>query len=582
MPPADEETTKHLLTKRRLEDVASKTYDAVVIGSGISGLTTAALLARTNDWKVLVLEQHFTVGGCSHTFEKHGLEYDVGVHYVGGHVWERASALRSVFDYATEERLKWSKLDDVYDIAVVEGKRYPIRSTRAAFVEDLTRWFPDAEDVVSVAKYFKRIDEAAATFQGFVTHQITHAYTPGFVDRFVTRGWLTNDFRKHASKTVAQVLDECGVDNGTLRTVLTYLYGDYGPEPSKASFVEHAVVVTHYQDGSAYPVGGSSQIAKSLIPTVVSRGGDVLARAPVHEIVVDGSKRVVGVRVGKEPGQLIKCSRVVSAIGAANSLKLLSHADDSSILKQRLKRLDALPDSPAHMMVFVELEGSKEDLDLPTSNMWILPNENVTKAADDYFRQQSTVVPTSFFSFPSAKDPDWSKRFPTRSVAEIVVETKYEWFKEFESEKSGRRSHVYEEEKKMFGDRLITMLVDAFPQLKGRIVSTDVGTPLSSQHFLASKHGVSYGVAAVPERFDDGNWLMAKADDVEGLVFTGQDTLSCGVMGAVMSSVVAASNLSFKSLRVALGLMRGRSSTSSTTVDDDEALLEDDLEFEGD
>jgi len=51
--------------------------DAIVIGSGISGLTAAALLAKTGK-SVLVLEQHDQAGGCCHTFYEKGFEFDVG------------------------------------------------------------------------------------------------------------------------------------------------------------------------------------------------------------------------------------------------------------------------------------------------------------------------------------------------------------------------------------------------------------------------------------------------------------------------------------------------------------------------
>ena len=51
--------------------------DAIVIGSGIGGLSVAALLSRAGK-KVLVLEQHDQAGGCCHTFIEDGFEFDVG------------------------------------------------------------------------------------------------------------------------------------------------------------------------------------------------------------------------------------------------------------------------------------------------------------------------------------------------------------------------------------------------------------------------------------------------------------------------------------------------------------------------
>lgn len=58
-------------------DRVPSTLDAVVIGSGVGGLTAAALLAKAGK-RVLVVEQHDQAGGCTHTFENRGFEFDVG------------------------------------------------------------------------------------------------------------------------------------------------------------------------------------------------------------------------------------------------------------------------------------------------------------------------------------------------------------------------------------------------------------------------------------------------------------------------------------------------------------------------
>ena len=53
-------------------------FDAIVIGSGIGGLTSAAILSRAGK-KVLVLEQHDQCGGCCHSFTEKGFEFDTGI-----------------------------------------------------------------------------------------------------------------------------------------------------------------------------------------------------------------------------------------------------------------------------------------------------------------------------------------------------------------------------------------------------------------------------------------------------------------------------------------------------------------------
>ena len=56
--------------------------DAIIIGSGIGSLTTAAIMSKAGK-RVLVLEQHDQAGGCMHTFIDKGYEFDVGIHYIG-------------------------------------------------------------------------------------------------------------------------------------------------------------------------------------------------------------------------------------------------------------------------------------------------------------------------------------------------------------------------------------------------------------------------------------------------------------------------------------------------------------------
>ena len=76
-------TKKQILgTPLKPNEIDTDIWDVIVIGSGGSGLVSANLLSRAG-LKVLVLERHDRVGGCLHSFEAGGYEFDTGVHYVG-------------------------------------------------------------------------------------------------------------------------------------------------------------------------------------------------------------------------------------------------------------------------------------------------------------------------------------------------------------------------------------------------------------------------------------------------------------------------------------------------------------------
>jgi all-trans-retinol 13,14-reductase len=103
-------------------------YDAIVIGSGIGGLTTASLLAQRN-FKVLVLEQHVICGGCCHAFKSGGYRFGTGIHYVGG--VEGPGLAKSVLNSITfeDDPLQWDCLPTNFDTLVMgtppsDARRY--------------------------------------------------------------------------------------------------------------------------------------------------------------------------------------------------------------------------------------------------------------------------------------------------------------------------------------------------------------------------------------------------------------------------------------------------------------------------
>ena len=65
--------TRDAFRERKLPE----NIDYVFVGSGIGSLYCAALLAKVG-MKVVVLEQHYVAGGCTHVFEDKGYEFDTG------------------------------------------------------------------------------------------------------------------------------------------------------------------------------------------------------------------------------------------------------------------------------------------------------------------------------------------------------------------------------------------------------------------------------------------------------------------------------------------------------------------------
>jgi len=137
-------------------------YDAVVIGSGMGGLTTAALLSDLG-WTVCVLEQHYTAGGYTHSYERNGYEWDVGVHYIGD--VGAKTRTRQMFDYLSGGKLEWAPMDDEYDRFYIGDKVFNAQAGKQQYRDNLIRQFPNEEKAID--RYLALLDKAGSAMTAF-------------------------------------------------------------------------------------------------------------------------------------------------------------------------------------------------------------------------------------------------------------------------------------------------------------------------------------------------------------------------------------------------------------------------------
>ncbi|RPH48036.1 MAG: FAD-dependent oxidoreductase, partial [Lysobacterales bacterium] len=138
---------------------SERRFDAVVIGSGIGGLAAAAALAKRGR-RVLVLEQHFKLGGLTQTFRRREYTFATGLHYIGG-VGEAPGSdnqFGRMLRWLTDGRLRFASLGSPYDIVRLPGFEFPIEAPRSAYVARLKATFPD--NIAAIDRYFEACDAA--------------------------------------------------------------------------------------------------------------------------------------------------------------------------------------------------------------------------------------------------------------------------------------------------------------------------------------------------------------------------------------------------------------------------------------
>ena len=518
-------------------EIPQGNYDAIVVGSGIGGLAVAALLARYARWRVLVLERHYTVGGFTHVFHRPGFEWDVGVHYLGD--LAPGAPLRAIFDVLSEGSLEWAEMGPVHDRIVMGDEVFDFPKGAANLRAMLVARFPGERRAID--RYFALLARVRAVQDRYFMEKAL----PGLLAALLAP-FLRGPFLRLARRTTREVLEELTHDQ-RLIAVLAAQCGDYGLPPSESSFAAHAIVANHYLEGGYYPVGGASRIAETIVPLIEAAGGAVLVNAEVAEIVVDGD-RAAGVRMAAD-GAVLRAPLVVSDAGAINTFTGLLPAAVAT--RHRLDEcLRGMRPSIAHLSLYLGLDRAARDLGLPRHNIWVYPDERLEAHIGEAGRDPEGPLPAVYISFPSAKDPDFERRHPGRATIEVITLVPASWFGRWEATRWKRRPADYGALKERLTNRLLEALYAQVPQARGHIAHAELSTPLTTRHFSHHPGGAIYGLGHTPARFVERR--LRPQTPIKGLFLTGADVALCGVAGALMGGVLAASNIVGRNLIRAL------------------------------
>ena len=513
-------------------------WDSIVIGSGIGGLTAAVLLARHGGRRVLVLERHYEAGGFTHTFHRPGYQWDVGLHYIG-QMGDLRSQERRVFDYVTGGQVAWQPMPAVYDRVMIDGQRFDFISGAEEFRETLRQAFPS--DLSAIDRYLAAV-HAANRWSGLY---FAEKAVPAAISS-LAGGLMRAPYLRWARRTTHEVL--AGMTrNRELIGVLTAQWGDYGLPPAQSSFAVHAMIVKHYLRGAFYPHGGAATIAAAMVPLIESEGGSVLTSAEVAGIVVDHG-RAAGVRMSD--GRQLRARLVISDAGAANTFGRLLPPDLHELDSLRAS-LRKLAPSTAHASLYLGLSQSDAALGLTGTNLWVYPSFEHDANVERFAQDLSAPLPVVYISFPSAKDPDFQRRYPGHATMEAITMLPWQPFAGWAETRWKRRGDDYDCLKESLAARLRAAVERQLPEVAPYIAHAELSTPVTTRHFMNYREGEIYGVASTPLRYLTRN--LGARTPIRGLYLTGQDVAGLGVVGALFGGVVSASAALGKNLVASIG-----------------------------
>jgi len=326
-------------------------YDVIVIGSGMGGLTSAALMAKAG-LRTLVLEHHFTAGGNTQCFRRKKMfDFDVGLHYIGdcgpGGLYPLVMGQLGLAD-----KVGFLPMDrDGFDTLIYPDLEFSVPAGWESYEGRLKETFP--EEARAIERFLALMKAMASRRFGAPTPEI-EAF-----ERRLNMPW--------DACTLGEVFDslECSL---RLRSVLSAESGTYGAPPSRASAALHAFILDHYMKGAYYPRGGSRALIDALVAAIEEKGGRVRLRSRVRRILL-AKGRVAGVELAK--GEVFRAPFVVSNADAKRTfLEMVGEEHVSAALRERLA---AYRMSLPLFIVYLALQVDPRDLGLRNSNYFLNP-----------------------------------------------------------------------------------------------------------------------------------------------------------------------------------------------------------------
>ncbi len=504
------------------KDATRGPWDYVVIGSGMGGMSCAALLTRLGK-RVLVLEQHRVPGGFTHTFKRKKWLWDVGVHAVG-EVTDKSMVGRLLREI-TYGKLEWTTLGPVYDeFFFPDDFSINFPDSPEKFRQALVDAFPSERNAID--QYLRMVREVAAAMRGHYLSRVM----PQWLGR-ATQPVLGRTAQRFLTMRTADVIAGL-TQNKRLRTVLTAQWGYYGSPPSQASWASHALTAKHFFYGGYYPVGGSARIAECLLAPVVERGGGVRVKADVDQIMMRRG-RAVGVRL--KDGEEILSKRVVSAAGALTTVRDL--LPESETRARWASSIRTLKPSAAHVCLYLGFKGDIASEGCGSANKWFYDTWDHDFTGWDY-KKPGQGSPVLYTSFPSLKDPQHVPGPDQRHTGEVVTFLPFDDFARFENTRWRKRGAEYDALKAELSERIQAQFLERLPGLKSMIAYDEFSTPSTTRHFCRSAEGSIYGLQASVERWHNP-WLRPRTP-IKNLYMAGVDVGMVGVIGAMLGGTLAA------------------------------------------
>jgi len=498
-----------------------KKYDSIIVGSGISGMTLALLLAM-NRYSVLLLEKSPRIGGAMARFYRQGIPFDTGFHFTGGFnkfVHKSGDRNGLLQDMLAVLGIS-NELSPIF-ITGEQNNRFLFEAEQAAFgmptgyqetIEKIKEYFPG--ETAGIDRYFKMVRDVYLKTAAMDLRQIS-----------LEQGFLEEDF-----VSLDNVLCRL-TDNPLLKGLLSAYSMCYGVKPSEISFAGHSRVSYSLYESVARVKDGGDAFIRAFRKRFSEFDIDI--RCGEYIAACDDIKNKHVGRFILNTGEEIASNCCIFTIHPQEILKTLP---EKKLSKAFVNRVNAFEPSAGFFSVYGVLEDNgttdKQSDNFAPAILSLFPEADANRMIDSAYPGNSALV--------IMKSQEMARGKSCRLLNAFEVSFP-EHVRTWKNSRPGNRPPGYHEYKKKRIKSIKERILKAYPEFRNSYKVMDASSILTCRDFLNSPHGSAYGI-----KQKTGQINLFGRIAFRNIYAAGQSSVLPGIIGAMISSFIVVRSITGK------------------------------------